>query len=107
MPATGALAVVSELLPRRPRATGTVDVDVDVMAGRDLVPTDLSVLREILCRRDPELAGAVDAIDDRPLASQQRQRIRRAVVDEMCDLPSGDGRRALELQELLTRLGEV
>ncbi len=77
------------------------------MAARDLVPTDLSVLREILGRRDPELAGAIDDIDDRPLVAQQRQRIRRAVVDELCELPSGEGRRALELQKLLTRLGEA
>ena len=73
------------------------------MAARGLVPTEVTELREILGRRDPDAARAI-ADAGALLDDGQRERIRRAVVDELCDLPAGDGRRAMELQELLTHL---
>jgi hypothetical protein len=79
---------------------------MDVMAARGLVPEDETVLREILSRRDPDLARSLDRTDGMAPDERQREGMRRAVVDELCDLSPDDDRRALALQELLTRLGE-
>lgn len=69
--------------------------------------TDRAALREILLRRDPELAAVLERIEGVPLAAPDRERIRRAVVDELCELPEGEsGRQALALEELLIRLGD-
>lgn len=68
--------------------------------------TDLAALREILLRRDPDLAPVLERIGTQPLAPIDRERIRRAVVDELCELPDGEGgRQALLLVDLLDRLG--
>lgn len=76
------------------------------MAGRDLMLSELALLGAILSRRDPDLAPIVERTDIAGLTDEQRQRIRRAIVDELCELPeSASDRRALELEELLIRLG--
>ena len=76
------------------------------MAQPGLVLEDLASLREILQRRDPDLVPSVER-PDALAASPERERVRRAVVDELCELPEGTSdRRALELQELLIRLRE-
>ncbi|MBU6424681.1 MAG: hypothetical protein KGQ88_11645 [Chloroflexi bacterium] len=69
--------------------------------------TDLAALREILLRRDPDLVPALERVDDAPLAAAERERMRRAVVDELCEAPDASGRRALHLSELLRRLGDA
>lgn len=76
------------------------------MASPGLVFTEIALLGEILARRDPDLIPVIDRIGRSPLARGERHRLRRAVVDELCELPTGDtGRRALELEELLIHLG--
>lgn len=78
------------------------------MTRRGLLPEELERVREIVARRDPGLVSVVDRLEDHPPTRPERERIRRAVVDELCELPGGaDGRRTLELQELLIHLGEV
>lgn len=70
--------------------------------------TELALLREILLRRDPTLAYITERIDIEPLDDEQRERIRRAIVDELCELPEGSGgRHALELEELLISIGQA
>lgn len=77
-------------------------------AGRGIVFTELAVLGEILARRDPDLIAVIERIGAEPLAADERERLRRAVVDELCELPERDrGRRALELEELLIHLGQA
>lgn len=76
------------------------------MAGRDLVLSELNLLGGILSRRDPDLLEIVERADIAGLTNEQRERVRRAIVDELCELPEGSsGRHALELEELLIRLG--
>lgn len=78
------------------------------MAGRELVLSEIALLGAILARRDPDLVPLIERVGSEPLAEQERERIRRAVVDELCELPETAGdRRALELEELLIRLGRV
>ncbi len=70
--------------------------------------SDLELLRAVVARRAPDLDRAVARLGEADLTSQEREGIRRAVVDELCELPGeGGGRRALELEELLIRLGAV
>lgn len=77
------------------------------MAGNVLVFSELALLGAILSRRDPDLAGIVQR-DVVALTSEQRERVRRAIVDELCELPEGSShRRVLELEELLIRLGKA
>ncbi len=74
----------------------------------DLALTELALLAEILARRDPALVDVTERIGVRPIDDKERERIRRAVVDELCELPDGaGGRRALELEELLIHLGSL
>jgi hypothetical protein len=81
---------------------------VDAVTGRGLVLTELALLREILLRRDPDLAHVTERIDTEPLGDEERERIRRAIVDELCELPDGSGgRRALALEELLITVGQA
>jgi hypothetical protein len=76
------------------------------MAGGDLLLSDLALLGPILARREPDLVSVLDCMTARPLSEGERERIRRAVVDELCELPSDAGdRHALELEELLIHLG--
>lgn len=78
------------------------------MAGRDLFLTELTLLGAILARRDPDMVPVIDRIGAVPLTNDERDRIRRAIVDELCELPEGSSdRRALELEELLIHLGRV
>ncbi len=80
-------------------------VVVDAMARPGLVLTEIALLREILLRRDPDIAPVAEGIDLVPLDPEARERARRAIVDELCELPDGQGgRRALELSELLVHL---
>jgi hypothetical protein len=76
------------------------------MAGGDLWLSDLALLGTILARRDPDLVAAIDRGAADSLTREQRERIRRVVVDELCELPEDAGdRRALELEEVLIHLG--
>lgn len=85
--------------------TGTVSV-VERVAGRDLVESELALLSAVLTRRDPQIATVVDRMELAPLTHAERERVRRAVVDELCELPKdGHDRRALELEEILIYLG--
>lgn len=78
------------------------------MAGRDLVLSELALLGAVLARRDPDLVSVVERLGVRPVTDAERERLRRAIVDELCEIPNGSGdRRALELQDLLVRLGRV
>lgn len=78
------------------------------MGGRDLLLGELTLLGGILARRDPDLVDVVERIGIRPISDGERDRVRRAVVDELCELPDGNAeRRALELEELLIHLGNV
>jgi hypothetical protein len=77
------------------------------MAGRGLITSERTLLGEILARRDPGLLDAVEQLTAGPLEGSARERMRRAIVDELCELPETAGRRALELEELLIRLGRV
>lgn len=78
-----------------------------VTAGRSLVASELALVRDIVARRAPDLADAVERIAHGPLDDALRERIRRTVVDELCELPDTAGRHALELEELLIHLGHV
>jgi hypothetical protein len=69
------------------------------------VRDERSLLVEILSRRDPGLVEAIERLEGGPVPGSERERIKRAVVDELCELPQSDGRRALALEELLIRLG--
>ncbi len=77
------------------------------METRGLVITELALLGDVLARRDPGLAPILDRIGSRPLDAAERQRLRRAIVDELCELPNSSDRRALELEELLIHLNEA
>lgn len=69
--------------------------------------TEIALLRAILLRRDPDIAAVAEGIDLVPLDAEARERVRRAIVDELCELPVGHrGRRALELSELLVHLAQ-
>lgn len=79
-----------------------------MMARRDLVLSELALLGAVLARRDPELVPVVERLDRERLTDEERDRLRRAVVDELCELPDGsNGRRALELEEILIHLGRA
>lgn len=67
--------------------------------------SEMALLGEILSRRDPGLSDVVERIGRAPLDRSERERIKRAIVDELCELPESAGRRALELEELLIHLG--
>ena len=75
------------------------------MEGTRLVVNEITLLGEILARRDPDLAPAIERLSSGSLETSERERIRRAIVDELCELPESAGRRALELEELLIHLG--
>jgi len=77
------------------------------MAGRGLVLDERTLLGEILARRDPELVERIDHLTAGPIDRSERERMRRAIVDELCELPETAGRHALELEELLIHLGQV
>jgi hypothetical protein len=78
------------------------------VAGRDLVHTEMALLSEIVARREPDLVSVIDRIGSEGLTDDERERVRRAVVDELCELPEDStDRRALELEELLIQLGRV
>lgn len=78
------------------------------MASRDLVLSELALLGAVLARRDPELVSIVERMDRIPLTHDERDRVRRAIVDELCELPEGaSDRRALELEEILIHLGKA
>jgi hypothetical protein len=78
------------------------------VSGRDLVPSELALLGTVLARRDPDLVSVVERKDLVELTNEERDRVRRAVVDELCELPSGTSdRRALELEEILIHLGRA
>ena len=66
---------------------------------------EIALLSEILARRDPGLVAVIEPQGLRPIGPSDRDRIRRAIVDELCELPGGAGRRALELEDLLIHLG--
>ena len=77
------------------------------MAGGELWLSDLALLGVVLARRDPDLVPLLDRSAAGSLTDDERERIRRAVVDELCELPEDAGdRRALELEELLIHLGK-
>ena len=79
-----------------------------MMARRDLVLSELALLGAILARRDPDLVPVVERLDRVRLTENERDRVRRAVVDELCELPDGSSdRRALELEEILIHLGRA
>ncbi len=85
-----------------------MDVVNSAMARRDLVLSELAILGSILARRDPDLVPVIERVGDVPLTDDERERIRRAVVDELCELPEGaSDRRALELEDLLIQLGRI
>jgi hypothetical protein len=67
--------------------------------------TEISLLAEIVARRDPGLLDVVAHLGTDPIEPATRERIKRAIVDELCELPEAAGRRALELEELLIHLG--
>lgn len=74
----------------------------------DVVGAELSLLETIVARRCPDLAGTLDQVGPEKLPADVRLRIRRAIVDEMCEQVPGDrsgDRRALELEELLIHVG--
>jgi hypothetical protein len=76
------------------------------VSGRDLVLTELALLGAVLARRDPDMVSVVERMDVAPLTEEQRDRLRRAIVDELCELPDGSSdRQALELEEILIHLG--
>jgi hypothetical protein len=75
------------------------------MEGTRFVTREIALLGEILARRDPGLVDLLGRLDSRPIGASDRERIRRAIVDELCELPGGAGRRALELEDLLIHLG--
>ena len=66
---------------------------------------EIALLSEILARRDPGLVAVLEPGGLGPIGPSDRDRIRRAIVDELCELPGGAGRRALELEDLLIHLG--
>lgn len=80
---------------------------VEAMQGRGLVLGERTLLGDILTRRDPGLIDVLGSIGTAPLEGTARERMRRAIVDELCELPESAGRRALELEELLIHLGDV
>jgi hypothetical protein len=78
------------------------------VSGRDLVPSELALLGTVLARRDPDLVSVVERMDLVELTKEERDRVRRAIVDELCELPNGTSdRRALELEEILIHLGRA
>ncbi len=77
------------------------------MHGRGLVLTERSLLNDVLARREPGLVETIDRLAAGTLDGSARDRMRRAIVDELCELPESAGRRALELEELLIHLGQV
>lgn len=76
------------------------------MRGSRLLQSEIAVLGDIVSRRAPELSPAVERIGSVPVDPADRDRIKRAIVDELCELPVGTGRRALELEGILGRLSE-
>lgn len=77
------------------------------MEGTRLVVAEITLLGEILSRRDPGLVDVTDRLASGRLDRSERERVRRAIVDELCELPESAGRRALELEELLIHLGPL
>ena len=75
------------------------------MEGTRLVVREITLLGEIVSRRDPGLIDVIDRLGSGRLEGSERERVRRAIVDELCELPVSAGRRALELEELLIHLG--
>lgn len=76
--------------------------------ARDLMLSELALLGAVLARRDPPLIPIVERMDVVPLTEEERERVRRAVVDELCELPEGtNSRTALALEEILIHLGRA
>ena len=81
---------------------------MESVARRDLVLSELALLGAVLARRDPALVPIVERMDVVPLTAEERERVRRAVVDELCELPKdANGRTALQLEEILIHLGRT
>lgn len=81
---------------------------VETVAG--LVPSEVAILRGVIERRRPELLPLVARIGAAPLNDFERASLRRAVVDELCELaPPGQRspRRDIELADLLLHLGQA
>ena len=73
-----------------------------------LAQSELSLLRDVIARRRPELLDVVDRIGPSPLSEFERASLRRVIVDELCEklLPGARAqRRDLELADLLLHLG--
>ncbi len=77
------------------------------MAGGGLLLAERNLLGDVLSRRDPGLVEIVDRLGTTKLEGTERDRMRRAIVDELCELPESAGRRALELEELLIHLRDA
>lgn len=59
------------------------------------------LLGAALARRAPDLVKIVERMHAVPLTDDERERVRRAIVDELRELPEGSSvRRALQLEEL-------
>lgn len=70
--------------------------------------SELALLGAVLARRAPDLVKVVERMDIVPLTDDERERVRRAIVDELCELPDGSsGRTALQLEEILIHLGRA
>ena len=73
-----------------------------------LAQSEVTLLRDVIARRRPELLPVVDRIGPSPLSEFERTSLRRAIVDELCEqlLPGARARRRdLELADLLLHLG--
>jgi hypothetical protein len=75
-----------------------------------LASGEVALLRDVVARRCPELLPVVDRIGTGTLSEFDRNALRRAVVDEMCEhLAPGAraDRRDLELSDLLLQLSSA
>lgn len=75
-----------------------------------LLANEVTLLRQVIGRRRPELLPLVDRIGITPLSDFERSSLRRAVVDELCDhlMPGARAdRHDLELSDLLLHLGQA
>lgn len=81
---------------------------VETVAG--LIGSEVALLRAVIVRRRPELLPLVERIGTAPLNDFERASLRRAVVDELCEQPLPEHRRArrdIELADLLLHLGRA
>jgi hypothetical protein len=73
-------------------------------------PEQQALLRVVLGRHQPSLLSIVDSLGTTPLTSEQREELRHALVDEMCQVglekngePNELGRRLDDLIGLLAQ----